>query len=153
MEPDAYPTDLRGLAYSYAFVGIKRLGTGQFYLIALHDSDGAPLDGASGYRLTVPPDAPVEQYWSATVYDRQTHTLVRHMDRASRASNASEVQKNADGSTDIFFGPTPPAGKEANWVPTDPAREFEVMFRLYGPKEALFKKTWTLPDIEKLAVQ
>ena len=56
----------------------------------------------------------------------------------------------ADGSTDIFFGPTPPAGKEANWVPTDPAREFEVMFRLYAPTQALFDKTWTLPDIEKV---
>ena len=76
-----------------------------------------------------------------------------HMDRASRASNASEVQQNPDGSTDIFFGPTPPAGSEANWVPTDPAREFEVMFRLYGPTEALFEKTWTLPDIEKLTAQ
>ena len=68
----------------------------------------------------MPPDAPVEQYWSATVYDRQTHALVRHMDRASRASNASEVQKNPDGSVDIYFGPEAPAGKEANWVPTDP---------------------------------
>lgn len=73
MEPDAYPMDLRGVAYTLAFVAIKRLGTGQFYLIALHDADGAALDGASSYRLTVPPDAPVEQYWSATVYDRQTH--------------------------------------------------------------------------------
>jgi hypothetical protein len=151
MEPDAYPIDLRGVIYTIGYVGIKRLGKGQFYLIAIHDADGEPLDGASTYRLTVPPDAPVEQYWSATVYDRQTHALVRDMARASRASNAAEVQKNADGSVDIYFGPKAPEGKETNWVPTDPERGFEVMFRLYAPTQALFDKTWTLPDVEKAA--
>jgi hypothetical protein len=150
MEPEAYPTDLRGTIYTIGYVGIKRLGSGQFYLLNYSDADGEQLDGARSYRLTVPPDAPVEQYWSATVYDRQTHALVRGMDRASRASNASELQQNADGSVDIFFGPEPPEGREANWVPTDPDRAFEVMFRLYAPTQALFEKTWTLPDIEKL---
>lgn len=148
MTPDAYPVDLRGTIYTIGYVGIKRLGAGQFYLIALLDKDGVPLDGARSYRLTVPPEVPVEQYWSATVYDRQTHALVRHMDRASRASNASDLVKNPDGSVDIWFGPEAPAGKEANWVPTDPLRDFEVMFRLYAPTKALFDKTWTLPDIE-----
>ena len=46
--------------------------------------------------------------------------------------------------------PTPPAGKESNWVPTDPKRPFEVLFRLYGPKKELFDKTWKLPDIGKV---
>ena len=148
--PDAYPTDLRGMVYTLAFVGIKRLGAGQFYLLTIADKDGAPLDGAASYRLTVPPDVPVEQYWSATVYDRQSHALVRHMDRASRSSQLPELAKNPDGSVDIFFGPEPPQGKEANWVPTDPARDFEVMFRLYAPTQALFNKSWTLADIERV---
>jgi hypothetical protein len=85
-----------------------------------------------------------------TVYDRETHALVRNMDRASRASNVSEVQKNADGSTDIYFGPKAPAGKEANWVPTDPKRQFELLFRLYGPKKEFFKMVWKLPDAEEV---
>jgi hypothetical protein len=98
----------------------------------------------------VPPDAPVEQYWSATAYDRATHALIRNMPRASRSSQIPEMQKNADGSVDIFFGPAAPAGKETNWVPTGPARQFEVMFRLYAPTKALFEKTWVLPDIERV---
>ena len=151
--PDEYPTDLRAVAYSMAFVGLKRLGTGQFYLLALADKDGAGLDGAAIYRLRVPPNVPVEQYWSATVYDRETHALVRHMSRASRASNAAEVQKNPDGSVDIYFGPEAPAGKESNWVPTDPLRDFELMFRLYGPKKEFFDKAWVLPDVEKIAAK
>ena len=152
-EPNSYPVDARGLAYHYAFIGIKRLGAGQFYLISIKDKDGQGYDGARAYRLTVPPNAPVEQYWSVTAYDRQTHALIKNADRASRASNAAEVKKNPDGSVDIFFGPKAPAGKESNWVPTDPARKFELMFRLYAPTKALFDKAWKLPDVEKIAVQ
>jgi hypothetical protein len=70
--------------------------------------------------------------------------------RASRASNSSEIQKNADGSTDIYFGPQAPAGKESNWVPTDPQRGFEFLFRVYGPKKEFFDKVWVLPDVEKV---
>ena len=147
-EPNAYPVDARGLAYSYAYIGIKHLGAGQFYLISIKDKAGESYDGGKTYRLTVPPNAPVEQYWSVTAYDRQTHALIKNVNRASRASNNAEVQKNADGSVDIYFGPKAPAGKESNWVPTDPARKFELMFRLYAPTKALFEKTWKLPDVE-----
>lgn len=150
-EPDHYPVDARGLAYSYAYIGFKRLGTGQFYLINIRDKDGNSYEGGSTYRLTVPPNAPVEQYWSVTAYDRQTHALIKNVTRASRASNNAEVQKNPDGSVDLYLGPQAPAGKEANWIPTDPAGQFELMFRLYAPTKALFDKAWTLPDVEKMA--
>jgi hypothetical protein len=147
-EPDAYPVDDRGLAYSYAFIGIKRLGAGQFYLISIRDKDGNALDGGKTYRLTVPPDPPIEQYWSITAYDRETHALIRNVPRASRSSQIPELLKGSAGSVDIYFGPTAPAGKESNWVPTDPKRPFEVMFRLYAPTKALFEKTWKLPDLQ-----
>ena len=150
-EPSAYPVDARGLAYSYAYIGIKRLGAGQFYLISIKDKDGESYDGGKTYRLTVPPDAPVQQYWSVTAYDRQTHALIKNVNRASRASNSAEVQKNANGSVDLYFGPKAPAGKESNWVPTDPARKFELMFRLYAPTKALFEKAWKLPDVEQVS--
>ncbi|WP_457089744.1 DUF1254 domain-containing protein [Microvirga sp. P5_D2] len=152
-EPDHYPVDARGLTYSYGYIGIKRLGAGQFYLINIKDKDGNAYEGGKTYRLTVPPNAPVEQYWSVTAYDRETHALIKNVDRASRASNAADVQKNPDGSVDIYLGPAPPAGKESNWVPTDPARRFELMFRLYAPTKALFDKAWRLPDVEMVAAQ
>jgi len=101
----------------------------------------------------VPAGAPVEQYWSVTAYDRQTHALIRNMPRASRSSQIPELQKNADGSIDIYFGPVAPKGKEANWVPTDPKRGFELMLRVYGPKKEFFDKVWKLSDVEKVAAQ
>ena len=147
---DSYAIDARGLAYTYAYIAIKRLGAGQFYLISIRDKDGTAFDGSESYRLTVPPDVPIEQYWSVTAYDRQTHALIRNMPRPSRSSQIPELQKNSDGSIDVYFGPAAPAGKETNWVPTDPDRGFELMFRLYAPKKEFFDKVWKLPDVEKL---
>jgi hypothetical protein len=149
-DPNAYPIDVRAVTYTLGFTGVKRLGTAQFYLMVAKDKDGQPFDGATTYRLTVPPNAPVKQYWSATVYDRETHALVRNMSSASRASISPGIQKNADGSVDVYFGPKAPE-KEANWVPTDPARKFELLFRLYGPEKPLFDHTWKLPDVERVA--
>ncbi len=148
-EPDAYPSDLRGMVYSFAYIGIKRLGVGQFYLLSIKDKDGDSFDGRKTYRLRVPPNVPVKQYWSATAYDRHTHALIKGVSRASRASNSAGVQKNADGSVDIYFGPKAPEGKESNWVPTKAGGQFEIIFRLYGPEKALFDKKWRLPDVEK----
>ena len=150
--PNAYPVDWRGITYTYAYIGIKHLGAGQFYLINITDNGGENYDGSKNYRLHVPPNVPIEQYWSLTAYDRDTHALIKNVDRASRASNSADVKKNADGSVDLYLGPNSPAGRETNWIPTDPARQFELMFRLYGPKKELFEKAWALPDVENLSV-
>lgn len=146
-EPNDYPVEARGLTYTYGYIGIKHLGAGQFYLIAIKDRDGADFDGGKTYHLHVPTNAPVQQYWSLTAYDRETHALIRHMPRASRASNSDEVKANPDGSVDLYIGPKAPSGAEANWIPSDPARGFELMFRAYGPTPALFDHSWALPDV------
>jgi hypothetical protein len=152
-DPNAYPFDSRGLAFTFAFFTPKHLGQGQSYLMTIKDKDGQNFDGSKSYRLTVPANAPVTQYWSATVYDRATHGLIRDMPRSGRGSQSPGLQTNADGSVDIYFGPQAPAGKESNWVPTKPDGQFEVLFRFYGPGKPLFDKTWVLPDIERIAAQ
>jgi hypothetical protein len=76
--------------------------------------------------------------------------MIRNVPRASRSSQLPELQKNADGSVDVYFGPKAPEGKDANWVPTDLDHKFELMFRLYGPTKALFDKKWRLSDVEKV---
>lgn len=151
--PGVYPLDSRGTFFSFAFSSIKHLGTGQFYLVTIKDKDGNALDGGSTYRLTVPADAPVSLYWSGTVYDRETHGLIRDQKWSSRGSNTPGLQKNADGSVDVYFGPKAPEGKEMNWVPTKDGSGWEIIFRFYGPKKPLFEKTWRLPDIEKTSAR
>jgi hypothetical protein len=148
-DANAYPIDARGVTYSFAFFSPKHSGTGSFYLMTISDREGRSFDGGSAYRLTVPKNAPVTQYWSATVYDRTTHAFIRDLPWSSRSSLSPGIVTNADGSLDVSFGPTPPPGKEANWIPTSAAGAFEVLFRFYAPKKQVFDKTWKLPDIQK----
>jgi hypothetical protein len=151
--PNSYPSDARGVTYSMAFFSPKHSSVGSFYLMTISDKNGQSFDGGSTYRLTVPANAPVTQYWSATVYDRTTHGLIRNLPWPSRSSQKPELHKNPDGSVDIYFGPKAPASGEENWVPTSADGKFEVLFRFYGPEKALFDKAWKLPDIEKLSAQ
>jgi hypothetical protein len=148
-KPDVYPVDVRGVTFSYAYFTPKHIGTGSSYLLTIADKDGRLLDGGTTYRLTVPADAPVRQYWSATVYDRATHAPIRNARWPSRSSQTPGLQKDADGPVDVYFGPEAPPGKESNWIPTSADGGFEVLFRFYGPEKPLFEKTWRLPDIEK----
>ena len=75
------------------------------------------------------------------------------MPQSSRSSTTPGLQKNADGSVDVYFGSKAPEGKESNWVPTSADGRFEVLFRLYGPEKPFFDKAWVLPDIEQIAAQ
>ncbi|MDR7147969.1 DUF1254 domain-containing protein [Rhizobium sp. BE258] len=149
-EADSYPVDHRGVIYTMAYIGIKRLGAGQFYSISIRDKDGRAFDGRHTYKLNAPANVPVQQYWSVTAYDRKTHALIKNVSRASRSSQIPDLAKNADGSIDLYFGPRPPKGKDANWVPTDPKRHFELMFRAYGPTKDFFDKKWVLSDAVRL---
>lgn len=61
-----------------------------------------------------------------------------------------KLKTNADGSVDLYFGPTAPAGNESNWVKTKPGTGFFLYFRWYGPLQPYFDKSWKLPDVVKL---
>ena len=61
---------------------------------------------------------------------------------------ASTVEANADGSTDIYFGPTAPEGKENNWIHTVPGKGWWIILRLYNPLQPFFDKSWRPSEIE-----
>jgi hypothetical protein len=61
-----------------------------------------------------------------------------------------DLVKNADGSIDLYYGPTAPQGKEKNWVQTIPAQGWWVYLRFYAPTRAYFDKTWSMGDFEKI---
>ena len=97
----------------------------------------------------MPANAPVKQYWSATLYDRPRTPSSATCRRPSRSSQSPGLQKNADGSVDLYFGPKAPAARNRTGFRREPGGHFEVLFRLYGPDKAFFDKTWKLPDIEE----
>lgn len=148
-ERDSYPIDDRAVTYYWGFSSIKRVGgeIHQFYPFVDRGADGQALDGAKTHVLHVPPNVPAKQFWSVVVYDRATHALIRDVPRGGRSSLTPEVVKNSDGSVDIYFAPTAPAGKETNWTPTKAGGTFEVIFRMYGAEKAAVDKSWQLPDI------
>jgi hypothetical protein len=129
----------------------KTPGLGQTYLASYRDSNGAPFDGASTHRLHVPPNPPAKQFWSVTLYDLNTRSLIQNKEQlADRSSRQPDLLNNADGSVDLYFSPTAPKGFEKNWIPTVPGQAWFTYLRLYAPTEAYFEKTWKLPDIEKV---
>jgi hypothetical protein len=148
---DAVELDKRAAArFFYTFypkVLTDRAAT--VYLAPIADSAGQPLKAGQNYRLRIPKDTPAKQFWSLTVYDRATWAFIKSPSgRASRNSfNMDQMKKNEDGSVDLYFGPKAPAGLESNWIPTE-NKEPYVWLRLYGPEEAFWNKSFTLPDVE-----
>jgi len=125
-------------------------GRGAKYMIAFVDGSGANLSGGSSYRASLPRDIPAANFWSVTLYEAENGSgLANGQPFPSLGSRDMPVQ-NADGSTDLYFGPTPPAGKAGNWLATVPGRGYFVVLRLYGPTAAAIDKSWKPGDVEKV---
>ena len=126
-------------------------GVGSQYLCAARGGDGEYLDGSRNYRLTLPPDIPQSRFWSVMVYDRQTRSMLQtDQPKPDLGSQSGTVETNPDGTTDIYFGPTPPDGKENNWLQTVPDKGFFAILRLYNPEPHFFDKSWRPSEIEPI---
>ena len=129
----------------------KAVGEGSQYMAAFVDSKGNPLDGGKNYKLHLPPNIPVANFWSVILYDDQTRSMLQTDQQWPAVSSQTKgILVNADGSVDVFFGPKAPAGKEHNWVQTVPGKGWNTLLRLYGPLEPWFNKTWRPGEIELL---
>ena len=122
----------------------KTPGVGSTYLASYTDKDGEWLDGAKSYKLHVPANPPAEQFWSIAVYSWDTRTLIDNEQERSGQSSRQDLVMNPDGSVDLYYGPTPPKGKEKNWVQTIPGRGWWVYLRFYAPSKAYFDKSWSI---------
>ena len=128
---------------------VKMVGAGSQYAIADRDAAGEYLDGAKTYRLHLPPNIPARDFWSVLVYDPQTRSMLQTDQRfPSASSQKPDIAINPDTSVDIYFGPEPPHGHEANWIQTIPGKGWFAFLRLYGPLEPWFDKTWRPSEIE-----
>ena len=132
------------------FLPNGKIGHRQFLLASFHDSSGTPLEGGNDYRLHVPANVPVREFWSFTVYSLKTSSFFLNSTRLTLGSLDKGLRKNADGSVDIYIGPKPPAGQEANWLYTPAGQKWFPWFRVYGPEQAILDKSWKLPDIVKV---
>lgn len=137
-----------GAIYTSPGIGVKKAGPGSTYVQSFKDKAGDRLDGGKTYRLHVPANAPAAAFWSLTLYDTDTRSMVQNPNNDSALSGYDKVKKNADGSMDLYFGPKAPAGQESNWIQTVTGKGFYPMFRFYSPTAPLFDGSWKMPDIE-----
>jgi hypothetical protein len=131
---------------------VKMVGVGSQYAAATVDANGHPFDGSKKYRLHLPPNIPAKDFWSVLVYDPQTRSMLQTDQQFPSISSQKEgLFVNPDTSVDVYFGPEPLPGKEANWIQTVPGKGWFVFLRLYGPLESWFDKTWQPREIEPLS--
>ncbi|MEN8249128.1 MAG: DUF1254 domain-containing protein [Bacteroidota bacterium] len=130
-------------------MAVKMVGKGSQYAVNATDKDSNYLDGGKTYKLTIPSDVPAKDFWSVVVYDPQTRSeLQTSQPYPSKNNKRDKLQVNKDGSVDLYFGPKPPKGKEANWTETVPGKAWFVLLRLYGPLDPWFDKTWKPGEFE-----
>jgi hypothetical protein len=90
-------------------------------------------------------------FWSLTLYEAENASgLATEARRFPSLGSRDKPVQNADGTTDLYVGPKAPEGKEANWLPTAPARGFFAILRLYGPDETAIDYSWKPSDFEKV---
>jgi hypothetical protein len=123
-------------------------GVGSKYLFGYKDADGNYLDGSKTYRLHIPPEVPVKDFWSVTVYDPATRSQLQTGQQFPMIGSQDLPGTNQDGSIDIYFGPEAPEGKEKFWLETVPGKGWFVVVRFYGPLKAYNDKKWKPDDIE-----
>jgi hypothetical protein len=127
----------------------KMVGQLSQYIFTEHDAAGHYLDGGRSYHLNLPPNIPAKKFWSLLVYDPQTRSMLQtDQPFPSISSQKKGIVVNPDSSVDVWFGPKPPAGKEANWIQTVPGKGWFLVLRIYGPLEPWFDKTWKPGEIE-----
>lgn len=127
----------------------KMIGAGSQYMMGVRDSKNQPFEGGKNYKLHIPPKLPAKKFWDVTVYDVQTRSLLQTDQQfPGITSTNKELERNADGSWDIYFGPEIPEGEEGNWIQTISNKGWHSLFRLYSPLEPWFDKTWRPSEVE-----
>ncbi|HTF20902.1 MAG TPA: DUF1254 domain-containing protein [Chryseolinea sp.] len=126
---------------------------GSQYLAVYLDNKDLPLDGSKTYKITLPPNIPAARFWSFTVYDNQSRSMLETPQRYPRAGSQSypspAAKPSVDGSTTVYFGPTLPSGVDrGNWIQTTPGKGWCALLRLYSPLKPFFDKSWKAGEVE-----
>lgn len=127
-------------------------GAGSLYGLGLRDKNGAFLDGSKTYKLSIPQPVPQKLFWSVTVYDAETRSQIQtDQDKAALRSLVELKDVPKTGTTELYFGPTALAGKEGQWIKTNPGKGWFVYLRLYGPEGPAFNGGWKPGDFEDVS--
>ena len=99
-----------GAIYTSPNIGAKKPGSGSEYVQAFKDKDGNHLDGAKSYRLHVTADVPAAAFWSLTLYDTATRSMLVNASKDAARSSYDKLKANADGSSRPVLRPQGASG-------------------------------------------
>jgi hypothetical protein len=129
----------------------KSLGVGALYWLGHRDSSGNYLNGSDTYKLSIPTNVPGQLFWSITVYNTDRRSMIwTDQNQAALRSLFEDFKQNQDGSIDLYFGPQAPDGFEGQWIKTEPGKDWFAYWRIYGPTQEAFDKSWKLKDFERV---
>jgi hypothetical protein len=117
------------------------------YLWTAQDGDGNSLDSARTYKIHIPANAPMQDFWSIIAYGTESRTFI-NSPKITVSSNDENLVVNDDGSVDLYLGPEAVPSFEANTVITNPDEDSFLCYRLYGATPQLWERKWQLGDPE-----
>jgi hypothetical protein len=92
---------------------------------------------------------PINAFWSVTAYDADGYFIPNTLDRQA-IGDRDKLAVNADGSLGLYVQAVSPGkDKENNWLPVAKA-PFNLLMRLYWPKEAIIDGTWVPPAVKRV---
>jgi hypothetical protein len=116
------------------------------------DGGGRPLNGANRYVLHFDKGKapPTDAFWSLAMYNDKHLLVANPLDRRA-IGDRDKLKSNPDGSLDIYLqNQDPGKDKTSNWLPA-PKENFNVILRVYAPKQEMLDRSWTPPAIQRLA--
>jgi hypothetical protein len=126
------------------------INAGSKYPFTARDKDGAFLNGSNTYKLRLPPNPPAALFWAVTAYNVTDGTMPETDQLLPSTNGFYDFPKSADGSIEIWFGPSKPTGvADAAFIKTVPDRNFIAAVRLYGAESPFYDQTWKPDDLVK----
>jgi len=126
-------------------------GAGSLYWLGNRDAAGVFLDGGNTYKLSIPQPVPNRLFWSVTAYDAQTRSEVQTDQNKAALRSLFELRDVSKSEpTELYFGPTAPAGHENQWIKTQLGHGWFAYIRIYGPEKEAFDGSWKPGDFEQV---
>jgi len=132
---------------------------GSQYIWAFAGAAKNYLDGAKTYKVTLPPNIPAAKFWSLTLYDNQTRSMLHTPQLFPRAGSQSyptpAAAANPDGSTTVYSAPAKRTVEEVaarlrvgsvNVVPTFPRGTVSAksLTHAHGNESKTTTRTWLM---------
>lgn len=110
------------------------------YIKTHADSNGNLLNGSHVYTMTFPknamPQTAVKYFWSVIAVDSTEFKIIPNPENKFQINDQTPTVQNKDGSITLIFANALPQGfNKENWIPTAEGQNFNLTFRLYGPKK------------------